>query len=245
MDSLLLDYEDTLIGRNKSIPSYNFVGPEPGGENQRKALAVIKYAIESVLEWDVEDAAQRFDHYMIKVMKLERMVDYIEWPPEVDYGNPKYVLSLIYPQRFHLDRQKLVWATYEEVLAGRKPFPREYFNGPLGFYRYCACLQYLLEFYKPLDTVDEIYAFFLSPEGNRFLSYNRLSVPAKQFSIDICDAIYEITVGNEYAELMYHFYSFEQDMAKLRKAERKKARMEKKLAEDDEDNEDLDDEDDE
>ena len=61
MDTIFLDYENTLIGRQKEFNSNNFYGPEPGGANQKKALTLIRYVIENILNWDMEEAVRKFD----------------------------------------------------------------------------------------------------------------------------------------------------------------------------------------
>ena len=77
MDTLFMDYENSLIGMNKDIGIYNFYGAEAGGANQQRAIVCIKYVIENVLQWSVEEAIQKFDDYMISLMKLDRVVDFI------------------------------------------------------------------------------------------------------------------------------------------------------------------------
>ena len=83
MDTLFMDYENSLIGANKDIGIYNFYGAEAGGANQQRAVTCIRYVLENVLQWTVEESIQKFDNYMITLMKLERVVDFIRYPDEV------------------------------------------------------------------------------------------------------------------------------------------------------------------
>lgn len=108
MDTIFMDYESLLMGQRKDIGLYNFFGAEPGGANQQRALIVIRYAIEKVLGWSVEDAVLKFDDYMIREMKLERVVDFINYPTEVKSRDPRYILSLLYPSRVRMDLQQMV-----------------------------------------------------------------------------------------------------------------------------------------
>ncbi len=214
MDSLFSEYENSLIGAQKEIGIYNFYGAEPGGANQQRALLCIRYALEKVLGWDVETSIKKFDAYIIRIMKLERIVDFIVYPDEVEPRNPRYILSLLYPERIHLNYQKLVLEVMQGVLEGKRQFPREYFVGPDGFSRYCLCLQYLIMNYHPVSSIDELYQFLLSPEGNKFLLENRLRIPADQLKIDILSCIHEITLDEPSSELYYCFYAFQKEYKK-------------------------------
>jgi hypothetical protein len=210
MDTLFLDYENSLIKREKNIGTYNFYGAEPGGANQQRAISCIRYALEEILEWDVEESVNKFDDYIIREMKLERVIGFISFPSEVEQGDPRYILSLLYPERIKLNQQKLVEQVYKGVLSGSAQFPREYFSGTNGFYRFCACLQYLLINYKPFSSLEDLYDFVLSPEGNKFLYQYRLKVPADQLEISLIDCVHIITKEEPDSELYYCYYSFNQ-----------------------------------
>lgn len=149
-----MDYENSLIGMNKDIGIYNFYGAEAGGANQQRAIVCIKYVIENVLQWSVEEAIQKFDDYMISLMKLDRVVDFIRFPTEVKSRDTRYILSLIYPERIHMNLETMVLDIYKDVLAHEAQFPREYFAGANGFYRYCICLQYLITHYHPTTSIE-------------------------------------------------------------------------------------------
>lgn len=78
-NSLYIAYEDYLIGRVPSLSTYYFYGSDPGGANEKVALQLIKYAIEKLLNWTVDTAVKRFDEYIIKQLKLERIILYIDY----------------------------------------------------------------------------------------------------------------------------------------------------------------------
>lgn len=208
MDTIYTDYENYLIGNSKDVGKHNFYGAAPGGANQQRALLLLHYALEEVLGWNEEEVIRKFDSYMINVLKLERVVDYIKYPAEVPDRDPRYILSLLYPERIKLNYTQMVVEVYQRVLRGEGQFPREYFAGVDGFFRFSICLQYLISSYKPFFDLDELYEFFLSPEGNKFLMKFRLKVPAEQFHIKLLDCIKEITANNEYCNLYYSYYSF-------------------------------------
>lgn len=208
MNSLFIDYENSLIGRSKEINSYHFFGSEAGGTNQQRAITCIRYAFEDLLEMKPEEVVRRLDIYLIHVMKLDKVLNYINWPSEVEPGNIKYLLSLMYPNLIKLNQQKMVENIYKGVLQGTNQFPRDFFAGSTGMYRYCACLKYLIENYKSFYNIEDMYDFLLSSSGRSFLNKYRLLVPAKQLEINLIDCIHLLTSDCDLSELYYHYYSF-------------------------------------
>lgn len=225
MDTCFVDFDDLLIGRTKNLDPAHFYGTNPGGVNEKKALSCIRYAIEKILQWTPDDAIAKLDEYMIQIMHMDTLLSYIFFPIEVPYGNPRYILSLLYPERVRLDSQKLVEELFESVLSSARKkaladtgtkstqihiqqFPREYFSGTDGFKRFCFCVKYIIENYKPMSSIDEVYTFFLSPRGKQLLYDFRLKIPADQFSIDMLHVIHYITREDPNSDLYYSYYSF-------------------------------------
>lgn len=212
MDSMFIDYDDSLVGRIAYVDAYNFYGPEPGGPNQAKALSCIKYAIEEILQWDEEEAVKKFDDYIIRMLKLTKMLSYIDFPMEVPFGDARYILSLLYPERVKTNQEQLIRDIYQGVLSGDgRQFPREYFAGGIGFKRFCYCIKLLLENYKTFDNIEDIYLFFDSPTGKKFLYNYRLKVPADQFAINMLDVIKYITQEEPDSELIYHYIQWKRE----------------------------------
>ena len=167
-------------------------------------------------------------------MKLEKLIAYIDFPVEVPYGNPRYILSLLYPDKIYIDQEKLVEEIFKSVLDSArkksenkdknerlKQFPREYFSGTEGFKRFCFCIKYLIENYKPLSTVEEIYDFFDSPKGKKMLYDFRLKVPADQFSIDMLSVIRYITREEEDSDLYVCYFTFKKELSSYQMPKKK------------------------
>lgn len=217
MDAMFIDYDDSLIGRIPYVDAYNFYGPDAGGANQTKALSCIRYAIENILHWDEDMAVKKFDDYVIRIMKLTKMIAYIDFPPEVPYGDCRYILSLLYPDRVKINHEKLIEETYKSVLErDGKQFPREYFAGGAGFKRFCYCVKFLLENYKPFNQIEEIYEFFDSPQGKKYLCEYRLKVPADQFAINMLDVIHCITQNQPDSDLYFSYIVWKKDFETLK-----------------------------
>lgn len=212
MDSMFIDYDDSLIGRISYVDAYNFYGPSAGGPNQAKALSCIRYAIEDILQWDPDEAVKKFDGYIINLLKLSKMLVYIDFPTEVPFGDPRYILSLLYPDKININQEKLIRDIYRGVLSGEgKQFPREYFAGGIGFKRFCYCIKLLLENYKTFDNIEDVYTFFDSPAGKKFLYSYRLKVPADQFAINMLDVIKYITREEPDSNLVYHYIQWKKE----------------------------------
>lgn len=208
MEAVFIDYDNVLVGKSDRINIDNFYGIEPGGTNEKKALVCVKYVLEDLLGWDAETSLKRFDTYMVKVLKLDTIIRFIDFPPEVRPGDTKYILSLLYPGIINLNKQKLAEKIYEEVLSGKEAqFPRDYFIGTEGFDRFCYCLAYLLSRYKVFYSTDEVFDFVTSPKGKVFLKAKRLKAPAEQFGISILDATRTILSDDEDAGIYYIFHS--------------------------------------
>lgn len=211
METILLEYDDLLIGKRDEIDPNNFNGTLPTSGNQRTALKCFRYAIEQILKWTPDIALNKFDKYMIEKMKLDRFLRYIDFPVEVPQGDPRYILHLLYPNRIKITQQSLTTDIYESILnADEKQFPRDYFSGGRGFQRFCFCIKYLLEHYHPVRNIEEIYEFFLSPEGKKALQTYRLQTPMYQFNIDILSVIRYITKLYPDGELYYNYFKFKQ-----------------------------------
>ena len=124
MNELKLEYLEILLGNKEGFSAYHFVNALPGGSNQQKALDCIRFAIENLLEWDVQTAKQKFDGYMIHLLKLDRLADFIVYPPELGPRDCRYILSLLYPDTIHLSEQGLIEELYQRILDGSAQFPR-------------------------------------------------------------------------------------------------------------------------
>lgn len=221
MSTVLVNYDDSLIGRIPDVESHNFYGAAASAVNERIALECIRYAIEDVLQWTPETALKKFDRYILSLMKLNRIAAYIVYPVEVESNDPLYILSRLYPDTVKVTEQDFVKRTFESILSsGEQQFPREYFIGGDGFRRFCFCMKYVIENFTSIDSVEDLYRFMDSPQGKRLLYRYRLKVPADQFYISILDVCRYITRGDPDSELYFAYYSFQDEFEKeTKKAE--------------------------
>lgn len=217
----LHDYDDLLLGVQKKITSfYTQDSGRNNAGNEAIALSIVRYAIEKILQWTPEEAAKKFDKYMIHVMKLDKIITYIRYPVEIQGEEALYILSKLYPNTVRLSPRQIVEIQYRHVLDDHRQFPRDYFVGTEGFYRYCVCFRYLFYNYKRFRNMEEMYQYALSPEGRRFLSAHRLLSPAIQLDIDMVDVVYEITKSKPHAEAYYARFTLKRALEKAKGADR-------------------------
>lgn len=213
MDTLFSNYDNVLIQREEFDPS-NFYGSEASGANQQRALSCIRYAIKNILEWTEEDALIKFDEYMIKLMKLDNLFKYINWPPDIEIGDAQYILSLLYPHVYQISLQKRTEDACKRALESKRYFPKDYFSGEYGFFRFCTCFRYVIMHYHPVSSLQELYELMLSKKGNKLLTDYRLNVPFKELGLSITKCIYTITPNEEHSEFYFSYYSFIEEMKK-------------------------------
>lgn len=214
MNPILAEYDDSLIGRKRKLSSYNFFTTEASSANQNLAVVVIRYALEEVLGWSEKDAIKRFDDYIIKVMKLDNVLEYIEFPTEIPYGNTKYILSLLYPQTVHVNYHDSVLSMYHRILNGEGGFPKNFFDGLRGRSRFNICLNDALKYKKTFSHVSEIYEYF-DKYGKDFLSDSCLITPFEQLGIDIYECAYGITDTQPLSLLYRSIYQYNNERKKV------------------------------
>lgn len=218
MEELIYEYDNVLIGHFPSISLECFNGVEPGGYNEKLALGCIKYAMEKIMGWDEEIACQRLDEYMITQLKLTPLLRFIEFPPYITEGDPRYILHRIYPNRVKINQEDLTITAFLDVLEERRSqYPRDFFLGLDGFHRFCFILKYILEHYEIFNNIEDVYNYFSSPKGNIFLSKYKLKIPTYQYKVDVIKAIYTITKNSPDGELYYNYYLFNKEFNSFKK----------------------------
>lgn len=169
---LINEYEEVLIGNREMIPQNYFIFDEKG--NERIAVSVIRYAVEVLLGWGVEDAIRLFNYNYIKLMKLEQLMEYIAFPSDVTKEDTEYILYLLYPRQVDYDVKRYTLRVYKQVLSGKMRYPKDYMYGYLGMIRAKICLQYAINQDFVFQTVDDLYRFFASKECIRYLKKKKL-----------------------------------------------------------------------
>ena len=205
---ILYEYELILIGKKNSFTPYFFsFAPE---YNERVALDVFKYASEVYLSWSPKEAATYLTMDIIRIMKLDTIIKYIRFPPELTVERDLfYIAYLLYPKQVPFNEKELVLRTYKEVLSGKLyKFPKEYLSDSLGMMRACVCFQYMVSQYLSFRNIEEMYEHFSSSKGTKDLKKYRLyAICTDMFEYPL-DFLHEALPAHQKNEFLYHYYRF-------------------------------------
>lgn len=218
---LLNEYTHILMGEQTKYSKDFFIKKLGSTANDTYALEVFRYAFEIFLGWSPEEAGNRICPEVIKMMKLDMVMNYLKLPPEVlkeeDY---KYIVYRLYPQ-INYDIENLTIKVFKDVLSGkRERFSKNYFVGRDGKKRAYICLLWLInkpEFPEIFYSSEDIYKYFSIPsKGEKFLNSNKLqNVMKKEFG-DPVSYIHEALDSSEKNEFYYHYYKFQYFRAKTK-----------------------------
>ena len=174
---LILDYEEVLLGNQKTVSSAIFYSDAVG--NEKLALNIMKYAFETYLRWTPIELYDWLTPEIMERLKPTQLLSYVRFPSELEPTDLFYVVWKIYPQQTHYSKEDLILRVYKKMLADQiKKYPKEFFTATEGVDRAIICLRYLIENYIPLRNTLQLYALF-SARGNTLLKKYKLLVPCK------------------------------------------------------------------
>lgn len=218
---VIYEYEQILTGKKNSFSAAFF--PFNDENNERRALAILKYAIEKYLEWSPEEVKLYLNANIIKLMKLDSVMRFIRFPPEL---NPKkdyfYIAHKLYPNRIPYNESELVINVYKRVLSGELcKFPKEYRADTSGFMRVKICFQYMLEQFMQFSSINEMYDFFSSSEGTKALKeYKLYSICCEMFESPL-EYLHESLPIKQRSEFLYRLYKFNEANASQKRQMKK------------------------
>lgn len=222
-NGLLAEYEDIILGKKKLFTSSYFDYSDT--INTNTALNIFRYAIEYFLEWSPQEAYDKLNMDIIKLMHLEYAFSKITFPNELEKKKDLwYIACRLYPKYFNFKESDLTINIFKKIISGEiKRFPTNYFSGTLGIYRACECLQYVLVyemsmlFYKEQD----IYYYFSTEIGIQFLKKYKLFNIYQEYFDNPIEYVHNSISSVQQDELFLHFYKFKWDFAKhLRRLKR-------------------------
>ncbi len=208
-EGLLNEYDQVLIGRRDRISPFNPANDE--GINERYALVVFKYVIEDLLGWDPKDAESFFTYDMAKLMKVDDLLKYIRFPDDFSPEDAEYVVWLLYPTKIRPDRTKYRLRAYEAVLNGAK-YPRDYMIGNEGEERAKVCfLEAVEKKARPFISVRDMYRYFASPEGSRFIKAQKLDTLREMYYTGALEYLHASLCREQARDLYYLYYYYSRE----------------------------------
>ncbi len=143
-----------------------------------------RYVCEYYLRWGPEETIQKLSRSVLRMMKLDNLVEEMKLPPEISLPERKiYLFFLMYPEYFKTYPKALfIIAIYQSVLRGdRKEFPRCFFSGGYGAEQNARiCLMYALQAFAGCRTSDDCIRFMSSKQAVAFLRRAKLYNVMKQ-----------------------------------------------------------------
>ena len=182
--NVVLDYDNSLIGDKGKLNTFFFSEDNPDTNNMI-ALGLLKYAIETRLDWSPKDARDKMSMEVLELLRLESVLQYIQFPDELFPDKDLFFIAWsIWPDIKDIPEYELELKPYKDFIKGKiYKMPKEYFTGADGLRRAANCLEYAIEQGKTFSSLFDRYRFFATPQARTYLSKYRLS--------RICNSIFE------------------------------------------------------
>lgn len=209
---LYFDYEELLIGKISTFPTYHFV-KNNADYNNKIVFALIRYVVENILHWTPSEAKDLFSDDIAATFKIAPLMEqYLTGIPTFLSSQERtaYLMSLVYPGSVKFSVEKFTLATYSSVLNdadGR--WPANFFGtSQLGRDRAEICLRYCIERYLVTMTIEELYRLFAQTAKAKTL--------LRSYKLDkICEKLYlspleylQISLGEMADPFWYSYYRF-------------------------------------
>lgn len=227
VETALRNYEDFLVGKKKLVlkaPAYidSKTAYEKGtvedidrerdirNSKEADALAMVRYAITSILGWTPEEAFYYLDETVMTSLKLDYVAKYIDFPKFI---NPKkdfwWVVYKAFPTQVKYNPNQLILDMYKKVLKREiKYFPKMVFEGGEGIERLHLVLHYYIASNVPANSIEDLYsAFGKRTEMIKRLKDGQLYYAYKNKFATPLDWLHD-SLGEDGDNLQYRFYQY-------------------------------------
>lgn len=194
---IIMDYEKILTGEKGMFSVFNPEVFEKG--KQPEIVGVIwRYAITRILRWNYAYAKENFTRKELLMLKLDRTLEGTGLNKEVQNARSYLpILALAFPEKVNFSEKTKAIEIYRNLMKVRDAgdtvkFPHGFFTSEAGIQHACDIFNYCIEDILPEMETEELYEFFASPEGRKWISINGLDAP--------CSLIYH----NDPVEYLYN-----------------------------------------
>ena len=215
--SCIYEYDELMIGKRKSInPDFFSYGEYA---NELLALEIMRYAFETYLRWDPIDLRDRIDIKLLKRLKLDPLIKYLNFPPELDSRSDYfYIVWRLYPGTIHYNYEERVFHVYRRILEGKVPkFPKEYFTGSDGAERAYLCFRYMAENIVHFESICDMYRHFCTKDGVRTLQKAKLNVICRDLFGSPLEFVHASLPNGQKNELMYRTELFRERVRSVKR----------------------------
>lgn len=172
-------------------PFYDESDPKMDPED---ILEICRYAFSKYLRWSPDVIHTYMTEDILKRMKLYSLVMKVyPFPNELsDSMKLQYLIGMLYPKYYHFDKAESTEETFAELVEQKQDkAPKGFFaNTEEGKKRAKICFRYMINHYKIFSTREDIFRYFNTVEGRKYLAAVKLKQSAKNFGT-MADLIYE------------------------------------------------------
>ena len=205
--SLIPDIEDYFFGQTVKMPKIHFMG-KYGINAQQHTLDLIRYLIESVFRWTPLEAGDYLTDAVLERFRITPYLKHIDFPLGMTTKKIEYILHLIYPNIYKFNKREFYLKIYQDVLAGRGKFPKNFFNGYISKERAEICLQHVINNYILVNSIEELYRIFSSKDISLILKKYNLILPCKNLYTNPVDFLHQALPNSQKDLFLYHYYTF-------------------------------------
>lgn len=226
---ILYEYNEYLLGNIENL-SRHFFRMEKRYLHEL-ILCVLKYVFEDLMKWSPYDVRDRLNDEVIDALKLRVLIEKLDLPGEIDPTcDYFYIAHLLYPNIIRFNDDELNIKIYKERLVGkRNKLPKRYFEGADGEYRASLCLRYITHENLAFKDKKDIYLYFESSEGTKFLKEVGLSqICTNKFPTKL-DYLQSSLLREEQDDFWYNYCKFNTLYKKQKSLIKKKNKAKKEV----------------
>lgn len=200
---------------------------------EKDALAVVRYAVQCLLRWSPQDAAEHLTPEIIQMLRFDEVAKYVIYPPDLSKSDDRasgyrWLLHRAFPSEVGYDIKFHALSIYDQVRTGKlNQFPRYLFRGPDSKKKLAIMLCDYISRNIPAYDMEDLYRRFSNPiEGARILKKASLYYAYKEmFESPIL--YLHFSLGDDGDPFLFNYYQFA-DVERAMEAERKAEEKEKK-----------------
>ena len=201
---LKMEYDDILSGKLEDFSPVYMKKDVP----QSEYIELLKYCFGEILGWSPADIKNHVSWELIKKLHLQKVLEKIDFPPELDKKqNLFYLANILYPSSAS-DKRTVILTVYKMVLSGEsRKFPKNFFYLATGENNLFNCLNYAIHENLFFADVHAIYRFFSDKDkAIPFLTEVKLLTPCTDNYDTPLDMIHDFLPDEQKDETYYTFY---------------------------------------
>lgn len=224
-EDICQEYEKILLKKRKNYSVV--VLSKTNKDSEKNAIQIFRYAAEKLLNWTSEEFIELLNDDIIKIMKLDIPLKYIDVPLNLDSDTRnKYLAKLIWKNKVRFTNKDLTLSIYKKIINDELyAFPKKFFNEDEGKERSQICLAYAIQnLFPKFHSPNELYKYFITTNCTKELKNAQLIAAYNELYDAPIDYLHETLNENQRNEFLYHYYKFKLLYNKEKKALAKEAK---------------------